>query len=198
MAALRAACWRRLQDEFPMECDWALQDGGPETALWLDAAAGTGWERVIIARALEDVPNASPELREFQALCAAAPGPEDSRWLDLYVAVCRQRRAARLETVRAKAPRIVFTKRRTIRPSFFAYTEGQSDAQNERHFLPGAELCLLELDGLEGKVRTLRSDPGGVIRDPAVSWDAERVVFAWKQSLDEDDYHLYELDEQTG
>jgi hypothetical protein len=94
--------------------------------------------------------------------------------------------------VLAQAPRIVFIKHRTIRPSFFAYTEGQSDAQNERHFLPGSELCALELDGL--KVRTLVSDAGGAIRDPAVSWDGRRVMFAWKKSLDADDYHLYELD----
>lgn len=45
-----------------------------------------------------------------------------------------------------------------------------------------------------GRARTLHADPGGVIRDPAVSWDGERVVFAWKRSLDDDDYHLYELD----
>jgi len=37
------------------------------------------------------------------------------------------------------------------------------------------------------------SDPTGAIRDPAVSWDGQRVLFAWKKSLDEDDYHLYEL-----
>ena len=42
-------------------------------------------------------------------------------------------------------------------------------------------------------IRTLIADPEGVIRDPAVSWDARRVLFAWKKSLDEDDYHLHEL-----
>ncbi|HWI57824.1 MAG TPA: hypothetical protein VNZ22_11405, partial [Bacillota bacterium] len=100
----------------------------------------------------------------------------------------------RLRTVLAQAPRIVFTKHRTIRPSFFAYTEGQSDAQAERHFLPGSELCLLEMAGLYAKVKTLAADPTGAIRDPAVSWDGQRVLFAWKKSLNEDDYHLYELD----
>ncbi|MCX6927663.1 MAG: hypothetical protein NT154_31305 [Verrucomicrobia bacterium] len=117
----------------------------------------------------------------------------DRRWLELYVKVCEQRRQQRLKTVMAKTPRIVFTKHQTIRPSFFAYTEGQSDAQNERHFLPDSELCLLEMDGLYGKVRTLLSDPTGAIRDQAVSWDGQRVLFAWKKSLNDDDYHLYEL-----
>ncbi len=89
---------------------------------------------------------------------------------------------------------LVFTKHATIRPSFFAYTEGQSDAQNERHFLPGATLCLLEWDGSSIQTRTLLDDPTGAIRDPAVSYDGTRVLFAWKKSLDDDDYHLYELD----
>ena len=49
------------------------------------------------------------------------------------------------------------------------------------------------MDGLYGTVRTLVSDPTGAIRDPTVSWDGQRVLFAWKKSLNEDDYHLYEL-----
>ena len=40
--------------------------------------------------------------------------------------------------------------------------------------------------------------PDGVLRDPDVSYDGRRVLFAWKKSLDEDDYHLYEFDVATG
>jgi hypothetical protein len=197
-AARLAAWWQRLEDDFPVECDWVLQDAGWEITPWLETAGDTAWERRLIARALADAPNTTPGAREFAVLCSESPGPGDARWLELYTAICAQRRATRLATVQAQAPRIIFTKRRTIRPSFFAYTEGQSDAQNERHFLPGAELCLLELDGPAGRVRTLLADPGGVIRDPAVSWDGERVIFAWKKSLEADDYHLYELDTRAG
>jgi len=89
--------------------------------------------------------------------------------------------------------RIVFTKHYDLGGSHYAYTEGQSDAQHERHFMPGSSLCLLELDGLYGTVRALLDDPGGVIRDPDVSHDATRVLYAHKRSLNEDDYHLYEL-----
>ena len=42
---------------------------------------------------------------------------------------------------------MVFTKHYDLGGSHYAYTEGQSDAQNERHFVPGGRLCLLELDG---------------------------------------------------
>jgi len=89
--------------------------------------------------------------------------------------------------------RIVFTKHYDLGGSHYAYTEGQSDAQNERHFVPGSSLCVLEMDGLYGTVRTLLDDPGGVIRDPDVSYDGAHILYAHKRSLDEDDYHLYEM-----
>ena len=37
-----------------------------------------------------------------------------------------------------------------------------------------------------------------MIRDPDVSWDGQRVLFAWKKSDREDDYHLYEMDVADG
>jgi hypothetical protein len=186
--------WLRLKDDFPVQWDWALQDGGADFPQWLHSAGATGFERRMIGKAVMEMGDAGRALRqELGRLAQAAPPANDRRWLDLYVRTCEQRRQQRLKTVLAKAPRIVFTKHRTIRPSFFAYTEGQSDAQAERHFLPDSELCVLEMEGLYGKVRPLVADPTGAIRDPAVSWDGQRVLFAWKKSLNDDDYHLYEL-----
>jgi hypothetical protein len=186
--------WLRLKDDFPVQWDWALQDSGKESAQWLSSPGARAFERRMIEKAIAELGDSGQALRqELDRLFQADPEVNDRRSLELYVKACEQRRQQRLRTVLAKAPKIIFTKHRTIRPSFFAYTEGQSDAQDERHFLPGSELCLLEMEGLYGKVRTLVSDPTGAIRDPAVSWDGQRVLFAWKKSLNEDDYHLYEL-----
>ena len=92
----------------------------------------------MIEKAVAELGEPGRALRqELDRLAQAGTPASDRRWLDLYVRACEQRRQQRLKTVLAKAPRIVFTKHRTIRPSFFAYTEGQSDAQAERHFLPG-------------------------------------------------------------
>ena len=186
--------WFRLKDDFPVQWDWALQDGGVNSAQWLCSTGATGIEQRMIEKALAELGGSGRALKqELDRLAQGSPSSGDRRWLDLYVRACEQRRHQRLKTVLAKTPRIVFTKHRTIRPSFFAYTEGQSDAQAERHFLPDSALCLLEMDGPYGKVRPLVSDATGAIRDPAVSWDGQRVLFAWKKSLDDDDYHLYEL-----
>lgn len=197
-AARAAETWVRLQDDFPVPADWVLQDFGFEFARWF-SVTNTDIEQAMIVAALAELgETGGPFRKDFNALVREPAAAEDPRWLNLYVRACEQRRARRLQTVWRQAPRIVFTKHLTIRPSFFAYTEGQSDAQHERHFLPGAELCLLEMDGLYGRVRTLLADPTGAIRDPAVSWDGRRVLFAWKKSLDADDYHLYELDVASG
>ena len=195
-AAAGRQVWLAVKEDFPVEWDWAMQDSGAEFAPWFSRAGGVGLERRMLAKAAAELGDGGKSFLEACDRLGQAQAPAgDRRWLDLYVQVCGQRRRQRLHTAVARAPLIVFVKHHTIRPSFFAYTEGLSDAQNERHFLPGSELCLLELEGM--KVRSLLRDPTGAIRDPAVSWDGQRVLFAWKKSLDQDDYHLYELDTRS-
>ncbi len=194
-----ATVWEQVERDFPIQWDWALQDGGLDFPRWFAGGDGPGLEKGMIARVLEELGDRGVAGRqELDALSRNNAAPDDPRWLDLYVRLCEQRRALRLKTVLAQSPKIVFTKHQTIRPSFFAYTEGQSDAQAERHFHPGSSLCLLEMDGTRGRVRTLLEDRTGAIRDPAVSYDGRRVLFAWKKSLNEDDYHLYEMDMASG
>ena len=100
-------------------------------------------------------------------------------------------------------PKIVFVKHFDIGGSHYAYTEALSDApgvlHEKRNFEPGSALCLLELgDDGEYHEKTLIKDPNGVIRDPDVSFDGKKIVFAWKKSELEDDYHLYDYEVETG
>ena len=193
-AAVAAQFWLQIKEDFPVQWDWSLQDGGTNFAGWFRAGDNTSFERRMTERVIGELGDSSRLLRQgLEELRNANVPASDRRWLELYVKACEQRRQQRLRSVLAHAPRIVFTKHRTIRASSVAYSEGQSDAQAERYFLPGSELCLLEMDGLYGRVRSLQADPTGAIRDPAVSWDGQRVLFAWKKSLEGDDYHLYEL-----
>jgi hypothetical protein len=186
--------WYQMQEDFPVQWDWLLQDAGQDFSRWFATADGSGREQELARKAVSELGDSGRALaRELDQVAQRPAASPPGRLLALYGQACELRRQQRLQTVLATTPRIVFTKHRTIRPSFFAYTEGQSDAQDERHFVPGAELCLLEMSGLYGRVRTLVSDPTGAIRDPAVSLDGSRVVFAWKKSLNDDDYHLYEL-----
>jgi hypothetical protein len=166
--------------------DWRLQDGIEAGKTYQDAI------KAIIDESRSDA--AELRLRIQQLENAAA---DDPRWEQLYRDACTQRREMRLSALLKKYPRIIFTRHYDMGGSHYAYTEGQSDAQNERVFVPGASLCLLTMNGLFGEVSTLIDDPNGVLRDPDVSYDGRRVLFSWKKSLDEDDYHLYEFDIAT-
>ncbi len=138
------------------------------------------------------------DLRErFDRLASARPSSARA-WAELYLDAAAARRAARLSPHREALRRVVFARHFNMGASHYAYTEGQSDAQHERHFHPGSALCVMELDGPFATVRTLIDDPEGVIRNPDVSYDGTRILFAWKKSDREDDYHLYDLDLATG
>jgi len=187
-----------MMHKFPIQMDWMIQDNGLDLTKWFKAT-DTGIEASMIKRVLLELGDAGkPFQADLDTLVNGKVPGNDRRWLDLYVKACEKRRTARLKTLLQKAPRIVFVKHRILMPSFFAYTEAQSDAQNERFFHPDTALCMLEMDGIYGKVRNLIEDKTGRIRDPAVSYDGKRILFAWKKSLNEDDYHLYEMESASG
>ncbi len=177
------SAWVPLAAAMPPEeilADWRAQDGLDKGRSCPDAAR----------RVINELGDAA------QALKARADGlsiPNDAGWAALYTEACEMRRATRLERMRAAFPAIVFTEHYDLGGSHYAYTEGQSDAQNEWHFEPGASLCVLNTDSLYGTVETLLDDRTGVIRDPDVSRDGRRILFSWKKSLNGDDYHLYEM-----
>jgi len=178
--------------------DWTLQDNGNSVKGCFTPKTGAQVESKMLARVLEELGAAGKAFAgEMDRLVSQSVPGSDKRWRDLYVKACRARRAERLRPLLAKYPRIVFTKHYNLGASHYAYTEGQSDAQNERHFRPGTALCVLDADDGLGTVTTLIDDPKGVIRDPAVSYDGKTILFAWKKSDRKDDYHLYDMDAAT-
>jgi hypothetical protein len=110
----------------------------------------------------------------------------------------KELRKARLGALAVQWPRWVFVKhddRALAGANHWTYTESLSDSRGKyAYFYPGSALCVLNLEGNEPQIDVLLNDPGGVIRDPDVSFDGKRVLFAWKKSAREDDYHLYEMD----
>jgi hypothetical protein len=206
MAAVRAAqlapaqaitVWDDLEKHHPLPGDWIQQDFPPQAWDWLRNP-----DPATITKTIDKIDN---ELHgagmPSTARSRPAAAPDTAALLREYFALCQERRTARLKTLAAHGGQIVFTKHYNLGGSHYAYTEGQSDAQAERHFYPGSSLCRLVYDSRRSPadclVETLLSDPGGVIRDPDVSYDGRRVLFAWKKSDRADDYHLYEMDLAT-
>lgn len=65
-------------------------------------------------------------------------------------------------------------------------------------YFAGAQLIKAHIND-DGTVsqEVLLDEPMGIIRDPALSFDAACIVFAKRTSLTKDDYHLWQLDLQT-
>lgn len=105
-----------------------------------------------------------------------------------------------------ETPYYVVVRHRQLGASHYAYTEAlaedlghnnQDPEGSEAVFNPGSELVLVTIiDNGDGTYKTveeqLLESKKGVIRDPDVSADGERILFSWKQSST-DDYHLYEM-----
>ncbi|MCY2996255.1 MAG: hypothetical protein NTY19_51660 [Planctomycetota bacterium] len=155
-------------------------------------------EQRMIDRVLQELGAAGQPLRATldRLVQAGTPGG-DGPWRVLYLRACELRRTQRLAPLVARWRQFVFNQHRHIKDSY-KYTEALSNARAYRFFAPGASLQVLELQGNYGQVRTLLADPGGTLRNPDVSYDGRRILFAWKKSDRQDDYHLYEMEVATG
>ena len=153
-----------------------------------------GVEKRMVAQVISELGTDGTLLRPAldRLVSARTPGSHPA-WKALYLRACEQRRTKRLKPLTTKWQRFVFDQHRHV-PGSWKYTEGLSDARNFRFFAPGASLEILELDGAYGRVRILIDDPLGCIRNPDVSFDGQRVLFAWKRADRDDDFHLYEMD----
>ena len=125
-------------------------------------------------------------------------------------AAATAQRKVRLKSLAAQWPRWVFVKQNDYAVAggwhwtpteclSEHFSENARDFRQNPSFRPGSALCVLNLNsnGDEPQIDELLSDPGGIIRDPDVSFDGQWVLFAWKKSARKDDYHLYEMEVAT-
>jgi hypothetical protein len=178
--------WSTLSQKFPIETDWLMQEtSGDFIEFSKSAKELNSWKNLIEAIISE---LSDPLQNDFKKKLNS----KRNDLIDLYVDAHKAKRKAFLSLLEEKGKEYIFVKRYRFTPSFFAYTEGLSDARNEHTFTPGAELCKASIENGKIKITTLLNDEDGMIRDPDVSYDGKRILFAWKKSYDQDDYHLYE------
>jgi Tol biopolymer transport system component len=58
-------------------------------------------------------------------------------------------------------------------------------------FKGGGALKIIDFAN-DGLIATLLESPNGIIRDPDVSFDGEKILFSMRKNI-EDDYHIYEI-----
>jgi len=205
--ALGSAFARRFLRDFPVRSDWLMQDGAPEPEQWKGGLDGKGdyadylktqrdasLERKLVGRVLGECGRARGELiAELNQLVRSNAGPDDARWLQLYEKACLLRRAERLKPLLARTRKIIFVRHQNMGNMNFAYTEYTRWPGNKY----GGLFCL-DLD--KGEIRPLiKTDNGGTIRDPALSYDGKRLLFAWRKETDGHRYYsVYEMDLDSG
>ena len=181
---------RMLMHTYPVYYDWWLQDG--QDAKNEKDGKDVNWFRGTLSRQL------SMRLQKLNVTTTVNDTPESiTAAFQAYLKACEARRAKRLASFTANSPEIVFTKFRTLRPSFFAYTEGASDARAECNYIAGGTLSKIKMNGIWAEEETLMTDEDGVYRDPNLHFDGQHLLFSWKKSAKEDDFHLYEMDLKT-
>ena len=137
--------------DYPVYYDWWLQDGND--AKDIKDGKDVNWFRGSFSRQL------SLRMQKLNITTAVNDTPESiEAAFQSYLKACERRRAERLETFTANQPEIVFTKFRTLRPSFFAYTEGVSDARAECNYFAGGSLSKIKMNGIWAEEETLLTE----------------------------------------
>ena len=205
--ALGSAYARRFWRDFPVRTDWLMQDsegdpdqwkggldGKGDLASYLKTARDASLERKLIEKVIPECGGASDKLvGELSVLVKSGVGPNDARWLDLYVKACLIRRTERLKPLLARTRQVIFVRHQNMGNMNFAYTEYTRWEGNKY-----GGLFRLDLD--TGAVTELiTTEKGGTIRDPALSYDAKRLLLAWRKDTDgHRDYSVYEMELASG
>ena len=211
-SAVATEFWR----DFPHQTDWLMQDSAGKMTEWvagyrdgkgdltnfLKPGRDATLERKLIAKVLPECgPGSAGIKKELAALGATGAGPDDARWLDLYARACRLRRHRRLAPLLARTRQVIFARHHNMGGGFFAYTEYTSWGGN----IHGG-LFRLDLDNeaapdgeFAAATALIKTDAdGAALRDPELSYDAKRLLFAWRKGKSDKYYKIYEMDLATG
>ena len=182
-----AQLWTTIELGDELLADWLRQDLGDPwgLAVFKDGAVLPNLQNAIGKVVNGDTTGLFPTFFERESLGGC---------LTYYRNACMVRRSFRLKQVEAQMPRVLYARHFAMGGSHYAYTEALSDAQYERSFQRGGQLCMAEYQqGGLWKETVLLESKEGIIRDVDVDFDARRVLFSWKKSDREDDYSLYEV-----
>ena len=209
-SAVAKEFWR----DFPRQTDWLMQDSPGKMDKWvagcldgkgdmsgyLKKDRDAGLERGLIEKALVECDSETVKLRaELDTLGKASP--DDPRWLALYEKACRVRRQKRLVSLLAKTKQIIFARHHNMGGGFFAYTDYTTWKGNKYGGLFTLDLANEALaDGKFAETTALikTEDRNSTVRDPELSYDAKRILFAWRDGKSDRFYKIYERELATG
>ena len=206
---------RGLWRDFPKEIDWFLQDNQVHDGWcdagfdarkdflhYLDLKRDNTLEKQLIQQALDDLGDQAGDCRKkLAALVEKNLPPDDPAWLGLYVECCGKRRQLRLAPLLATTDKIIYATHMNMGTIYLATeTQGCPD---------GSELRIIDLspekDGRPLIDEQLFDSKNGIVRDPELSFDAKKLLFAWRttnahanttgaMAPEKGNYKIYEMD----
>ena len=196
--------WR----DFPQQCDWFMQDNqvndGWGKKCGSDARGDfAGYLKADRKNTLEKKLLETVAKETGDKIASDYPAG-DQRWLAEYLDLCWKRRTARLKPLLAKTDKIIYAKHHNM-GSIYLATETQGCPE-------GSELRLIDLSpaakGEPVKDETLFDAKNGIVRDPEVSFDGKKLLFAWRKTNKDvgttgamapatDNYKIHEMDLAT-
>ncbi|MDR1925230.1 MAG: hypothetical protein LBQ66_12745 [Planctomycetaceae bacterium] len=193
-----------------LQTDWLYQDFGLDTDKCFTSADNNNAETKITDKVVSDlerlglVEDAKSFRLKSRELRERAVVGKDPLWKSLYLDAAQLRRVKRLEKLPQNFRQLVYTKHCILGSSHYAYTEDVTDAQTpernkyNRDWRSGAALCRLTINPDASAVsEVLCETKTGIIRDPDVSYNADKILFSMRQNITTDEYHLYEYDLKT-
>ena len=179
-----------MPETIPLEivADWEAQD----------SATTIGY-----AQAIQNIIDKLPEGYASKV----APGTSQ----EAYLKACHVRRMARIEPYASQIRQILYARHYDLGGTIIGNIEDlnsdgyESPCTEAKFNFPamskgtsyqkGSALLICTMTNYYGTTTTLLSDAGGVIRDPCLSYDARKAVFAW--SKDNNGYHIWEIEIAT-
>lgn len=175
--ALRARLWAALNRDFLWpSCQFQARLAACDGADWFARAADTDLERTILAEELASPAHLPAAERsrfqaELDALTRAEASPHDHRRLDLFERLAAAKGAAML----GQCPPVAFLKRQA------GGLHGTNATMLARRTGVGSAICVFDPAHPQHGARTIFDDPEGFILDMGLSYDAKRIVFAYKK-----------------
>jgi hypothetical protein len=204
---------KALWTDFPQQSDWFLQDnpihgewgnGGYDARKdykhYLDPDRDSLLEQKLIEHVLKEID--APDLqKQLNRLTTGPVSPNDPAWLALYETACRERRTQRLAPLLKETRQLIYATHMNMGTIYLATeTQGCPD---------GSQLRIIDLAPEAGgnplRDELLFDSGNGIVRDPELSFDGKKLLFAWRktnQNLSTNgrlapetgNYKIYEMD----
>ncbi|NLG15852.1 MAG: hypothetical protein GX556_00820, partial [Fibrobacter sp.] len=142
----------------------------------VDRTAAIGYKAVITSIA-SGLPETNARIINSELQNISNRAPSDPAWKNLYVKACHFRRISRMKPYTDRLKRIVFTSHYTMGALFQGFQEGIGGNKCS-NYKAGASLCLLTMDNYYSQFKKIHESTAGVIKDPDVSYDGNKILFA--------------------